>query len=665
MARRSNDGLLRISPQVQERIIAYGKKVLAAHKSFSALHTKMEAIDVAYARYKAGDKSQESVPCDVFATDSVTPPVVISQVESIVANWADVYLSGYPLFPVVSTNRTKQWAEQLEAMLDDHATLGGYARQLLLMLRDGGKYNFCALEADWDSLNQFSVLGDYAADNGVKVERAQRGYTRLERLDPYNTVYDFNVAPGDVSMQGDYAGYIKLLSKIKLKRLLNKYSQEQTAYNVDDAMANDLQKAGTSYTMNYRMHPSVSNYVTPRVPTDQFDWDAYMRGGSQGKNGIRPGQALNYEVFTLYARIIPNEFGISAPQPNTPQIWKFVIVNEEILIHARRVISANDCLPILVGQPQEDGLGYQTQGVAEAAMDFQASAEKLFNIRFAAARRAVSDRALYDADAIRPSDVNSKAAAPKIPVRTASLAKGAVRLSDLYHAIPFDARGTETVLQDATIITEFAKDLAGLNNAQRGQFQKGNKSVQEWEDVMARADGRTRLPIISLEFQIFVPLKQVLLINLWQYGEDAVVVSQKTGEVMEVDIAELRRHVMAFRLADGHTPKSKLAATETLTAGMNMIMNSPVLQQSYGAQLPAIFAHLMQLGGVRGLEEYAEPPAQTPPLQNQLQGPVGMQGPAGMQDPMAMAAAMQGGVPQAMPNPMQGGIPQPSPIALV
>ena len=88
------------------------------------------------------------------------------------------------------------------------------------------------------------------------------------------------------------------------------------------------------------------------------------------------------------------------------------------------------------------------------------------------------------------------------------------------------------MLQDATIITEFAKDLAGLNNAQRGQFQKGNKSVQEWEDVMARADGRTRLPIISLEFQIFVPLKQVLLINLWQYGEDAVVVSQKTGEVM-------------------------------------------------------------------------------------------------------------------------------------
>jgi hypothetical protein len=177
---------------------------------------------------------------------------------------------------------------------------------------------------------------------------------------------------------------------------------------------------------------------------------------------------------------------------------------------------------------------------------------------------------------------------------------------------------------------------------------------------MARADGRTRLPIISLEFQIFVPLKQILLINLWQYGEDSVVVSQKTGEVLDVDIAELRRHVLAFRLADGHTPKAKLASTETLMAGMNMIMNSPVLQQSYGAQLPAIFAHLMQLGGVRGLEEYAQPDAQLAPLQGQPGGAIEgspIQGQAPIpgqvpQDPMALLGAMQGGVPGQAPMPM-------------
>lgn len=154
---------------------------------------------------------------------------------------------------------------------------------------------------------------------------------------------------------------------------------------------------------------------------------------------------------------------------------------------------------------------------------------------------------------------------------------------------------------------------------------------------MARADGRTRLPIISLEFQLFVPLKQLLLLNLWQYGEDAVVVSQKTGEVLEVDIAELRRHVMAFRLADGHTPKSKMASVDTLTAGMNMIMNAPILQQQYGSQLPAIFAHLMQLGGVRGLEEYAQQNEGLPPLQGQVSGP---------------APTQEAPMPMPNPNPM-------------
>lgn len=618
----SEDSVLRLPKAVQERLVSYAKKVLEQHRQFEQMRNKLATIDVAYARYKQRDDEEAGKQaCDVFASDSVTPPVVVSQVDSMVSNWADIFLSGYPLFPVVSTYKTRKWAEQLEALLDDHATLGGYARQILLFLKDGAKYNFCAMEVDWDRVHQFSVLADFMSTSGQKISRSDRGYTRITRLDPYNLVYDYNVAPGDIAAKGDYAGYIELLSKVKFKKLLNRYSDDKTVYNVGPAMEADLQTAGTAYTLNYRMHPEISKFVAPRNPIDQVDWDAYFQG--PGRALVRPGQALNYEVFHLYARIIPSEFGLEAPQKNTPQIWKLSIVNESILVHAKRVISANDCLPILVGQPYEDGLMYQTQGVAEAAIDFQESASKLYNIRFAAARRSVSDRALYDSDAIRPSDVNARAAAAKIPVRVSNLAQGKKSLQELYHAIPFDPRGTETVLQDATIITEFAKELAGLNNAQRGQFQKGNKSVQEWDDVMARADGRSRLPIILLEAQVFVPLKLILLLNIFQFGEDAVVVSQKTGEIVDINITELRQHVLAFRLADGSNPKSKLAATETLTAGMNMIMNSPLLQQSFGAQLPALFAHIMQLGGVRGLEEYAQQAPGLPDLQSMLQAPAG------------------------------------------
>lgn len=165
-------------------------------------------------------------------------------------------------------------------------------------------------------------------------------------------------------------------------------------------------------------------------------------------------------------------------------------------------------------------------------------------------------------------------------------------------------------------IVSFGKELSGLNNPMQGQFQKGNKSVQEWRDTMGGADSRLRLPALAMEFQFFIFLKEILKFNIYQYGEDSVVISQRTGEEMQVQIQQLRQKVLAFQVADGYTPKSKLASTEGLVQVMTMISQSPILQQTYGAMLPNIVAHLAQLMGVKGLSEYA-PQANAPqaPLQ--------------------------------------------------
>jgi len=49
---------------------------------------------------------------------------------------------------------------------------------------------------------------------------------------------------------------------------------------------------------------------------------------------------------------------------------------------------------------------------------------------------------------------------------------------------------------------------------------------------------------------------------------------------------------------------------------MQMLGNSPVLQQSMGGALPRIWAHLMSLGGVTGIDQYM-PQGTTPPAQQQ------------------------------------------------
>lgn len=632
----TTDGkVLKLTIAAQASVINFATEILTTHGSQAEMREKMDAIDIAYARYKAKDLGPESdgvdnrgkTPCgNVFDDDAVTPPLVVSQVDSYTAYLADVFLSGYPLFPVVSNPSNKVYAEQLETLLDDHASLGGYVRQLLLFIRDGVKYNYSAIEADWDAIEQFSSVEDFESGSGRKVTRSKKYFTKIKRLNMRNVVRDPDVPIGDISEQGDYAGYIELISKTKLKRLLNKLTDNGDVYNADKAM---LAGAGTSTFSNYTDDPLISDYVTNiGIGRNGVNWDAYFE---PEKVSSRRGTSYGtmYEKFTLYARIMPAEFGITAPQKNTPQIWKFIIINGSILISAKRIISAYDYLPILFGQPLEDGLGDQTQSVAEGEIPFQKAASTLFNIRFSSARRAVSDRALYDPSFMNEADVNSKGAAPKIPVRIGALANK--KLSDVYHQLPFDSRGMDNVIADAQTVVAFSKELHGLNNARQGQFQKGNKSVTEWTDTMAASDNRSRLPALCLEHQVFSPLKSILTLNIFQYGEDAAVVSQKTGEVIKIDLAKLRQQVLAFRIADGVTPKSKLASTEAITGILQLISTSPILQQAYGQMLPAMVAHLAQLQGVRGLEEY---------------------------DPNYAASAAPQGLPQAAIAAQPQGLPQ-------
>ena len=595
--------------------------IMNTHRVRSDLFTKMEAIDHAYARYKgSGGAECGDTPCDIFASDKVTPPIVVSQVDSLVGYLAEVFLSGSPLFPVVSTPKNRKWAEQLETLLDDHALLGGYPRQLLLFLRNAVKYNIGSLEVDWAPIEQFSVEGDFMnTETGRKVTRKRKYFNKLKALDAYNTVLDPNVLPGECSELGDFAGYVEMYSYVRLKRLVARYQQQNKVYGIDKVLKSGSYGAASS-TQYYRQKPDISDLISAYKVGGAVNWAAWVAGSNKRSHY---NNLMGYEVIHMYVRILPADFGIAAPQPNTAQIWKIILVNGMLLV-AERVISAYDNLPILTGQPLEDFFGIQTQGVAEGEMEFQEAAGKLFNIRFSAARRAVSDRALYLADAINPADVNSKEAAPKIPVRLSALAN--MSLDTVYKQIPFDMRGTETTLNDAQTIVQFSKELHGQNSPRQGQFQKGNKSVREWTDTMSGSEERLRLPALTLEYQFFSPLKSMMTLNIFQYADDVSVVSQKTGEVLEINIQELRKQVLSFRLADGYSPKSKLASTEVLTQGLQLILGSEVLQKSYGQHLASMFAHMMSLGGVRGLEEYAvRAEADTPQglAGNSLQSPVG------------------------------------------
>ena len=654
MATQATKNPLRLSLQSVKDLELYLRGILELHNQFTDVRNKMEIIDTAYYRYNSLKVSGQEgvdvstvsqlgdVSCGIDIEKALTVPVVISQVDAYVGYLSEVFLSGYPMFPVVSTPSNIHEAETLEAIIDDHATLSAYPREFLMAFRDGIKYNFMPMELSWEPIDQYSLSDNYMQPTAdKKVEKTSSNYNRISRLDPYNTLWDLRTSPSRVAAKGEFAGFIDTPNRIELKKFINANSTTGDLYNVSS-----LDATPENMFTYYKDLPTITDKLsTGKKKTASFDWAGWM--GASLPTDRKRLKAGTYERFTCYARIIPAEFGINVPSPNSPQIWKFIMISGQRLIYAKRLITAFDYLPIHIGQPLEDGFELQTPSIGESQVEFQDAASKLMNIRFSSARRSVSDRAIYDPNLLNSADVNSPTSAPKIPLRMQGL--NDKKISDAYYPIPFDPHGTDGVIGDTARIWEMSDQSLGMNKPARGQFQKGNKSVEEWRDTTGNADNRMRIPALMIEFQIMVPFKTQMKFNIFQFGVEGAFANQKTGETVQVTretIEQLRKKVLSFRLADGYTPKSKLASTEFIVQLMQLIGQSQILQQSYGPYLTKMVAHLAQLGGVRGLDQYS------PEVQQTQQPPQAGGVPGGQPIPaIPGAAAPIGGTPGSAPPP--------------
>lgn len=612
-----------LSAEAQKLLLNTCNNMLTNYQAHATeLRNKMEVIDIAYARFrqkKAQLESNDGVDrsFDVLCDDEfdtlrerfvdIDIPLLVSQVDTAVGYLADLYLSGYPIFPVVSEPKDKEIAEYIESLVDKHATVGKYPAELLKFFFDATKYNFAPILVEWDYTRHFIRASDF--DSGLEgkpsLNQQEIGYTKLKRLDPYNTFYDWTVDPGLISAEGDFAGYIEQLTPTKLHRLIEKL-ETQPGY----LMNRNKVFSSTVGTSQFYSHPQVSEYITSK--TKEFTWENYFAEQSQRKVSGATTSGL-HEVATFYRRIVPEDYRIPAPDDYKKRlrIYKVIIVDMTHVLYVEPIYTAFEHLPILVGSPRDDGLGLQTQSTAEAVMPMQRAASALVNIRFHGARRAINDRAIFDSSMIDPHALNNPSPTAKIAAKQNSLTQR--KLSDGYYSIPYDSRGTDAVMRDAMLISDWTNELSGMNRAQQGQFQKGNKTLSEFSTIMSNAEMRQRLPAIMLEHQVFVPMKQIIKLNLWRYASNEQIRSQASGALLEQDLNAIDQSIFDFRIADGYLPKSKLASTEVLTAGMQMLQSSEMLQQAYGPMLPQIMAHMMQLGGVRGFDQYMPAPQQPMP----------------------------------------------------
>jgi hypothetical protein len=588
-----------IPDKSQEAIIQFHRQCYSMLNQQWNVREQMRQIDLAYIRENDWTVENQRAKLANKYGDStkyrnVTVPVVMPQVESAVTYQASVFLTGTPLFGWVAPPESQDAALQYQAIIEENSIRGGWVQQFMMFFRDAFKYNISMIECTWDRQVTAAIetdLGFVGGNEGRPKEVIWNGNV-IRRWDPYNTFWDSRYRPTHVYKDGEFVGHTRLMSRVHLKKFINELPDKMVA-NIKAAFESGMGSAsmGTGGIESYyipQINPDALIQKDPKRSTDWMSWAGMLERPS--------GEIIYknlYEVTIMYARIIPQDFRLRVPSANTPQIWKFIIVNHQVLIYAERQTNAHNYLPVLFGQPNEDGLGYQTKSFAANAKPFQDIASALVNSAIAARRRAISDRGIYDPSRISEAHINSDSPTAKIPLRPAGYGKPA---GDAYFPIPFRDDQSAVAFQELPQFLQMANQLNGQNQAKQGQFVKGNKTLREYESVMANANGRDQMTAMLLEAQVFTPVKEILKINTLQFQSSAEIFSSAQQSVVRIDPIQLRKSFSTYKITDGLTPTEKVISADEFAVALQTIASSPAISGGYN--IAPMFSYLMKTRNV-------------------------------------------------------------------
>jgi len=356
---------------------------------------------------------------------------------------------------------------------------------------------------------------------------------------------------------------------------------------------------------------SAKNFYVPTINPDVnliqemrdgTNWMSWAGLSDTRKNDIEYKDT--YEVTTLYCRILPAEFNLRVPESNTPQIYKLIIVNHEHIIYCERQTNAHNMLPILIGQPMEDGLRYQTKSLADNVSSFQEVASAYMNSIMHSRRRAVTDRLLYDPSRVAKEHINSDNPSAKIPVRPAAYGK---QVSDAVYQFPYREDQAQISMQQIQQLLALSNHISGQNPVSQGQFVKGNKLQDEFKTIMQNANGRDQTQSILLEYQVFIPMKHIIKLNTLQYQAGTTLYNENKQTNVQIDPIKLRKAVLNFKIADGLIPSTKLIDSESLAVALQTLGSAPQIAAAYN--MGPLFSYLMKTKGAH-IAEFEKSPEQ-------------------------------------------------------
>lgn len=601
-----------LSVESQELAVKFVNNAVTSYTANYNIRAQLLQRDLSYYRTNDLTGTQQAAKIandlgDVSKMQNITVPVVMPQVESALADLQEIFLTGYPIFGVVAPKEQLEQMTQMETLIGENSIRAAWPLELLQVMRDGLKYDLGAAEVVWENKKIFALTTPEQNNptQGALLETYYQG-NFIKRLDPYNLILDTRVAPEKNHLQGEFAGFTEVISRIECKKRMEDLSPLSTM-NFRKALESQSTAASgvTDSSATYYI-PSINpDALLPVDGRKDFSWLVWGGQAEAQRTGGIQYQG-SYEWTVMYVRMLPSDWKIPSKNKNHVAIYKVILLNRSTVIFCERQTNAHNFLPIIVCKPSADAMGYQSKSFGENAAPFQSVATSLVVSGLESQRRKVYDRIYYDPSRINKKDIDNVSSVARIAIKNSGYGKP---IADAIYVSPYRDDGVAETMSMSQQIVAMADSVNGQNKVDRGQFQKGNKTRKEFDTVMTNSGSRGRMRALAIEYSFFVPLKEIIKSNILQYQLPGKVVNSNTSQEQQIDPEALRKANISMQISDGYLPSEKLLDTGTLGSVFQAAQAIPAIAAEY--DIMGMFMYSMQLQGGGWMSQFKRTPEET------------------------------------------------------
>ena len=591
------------------------------------------------------DPAKDKLDANGLPLSIVSPShIMLGNTLDVTAYLSSVYAFKNPIFSVSDILNALHVSDAVKAKIQKDAVTGNWALEMIKWVFNAAMFNYGPAELRLNTKTQTNSM---------------------RALCPFNTFCDPDVPLEKIPQEGLFAGYHEVVNLATLFRELSAVPEHYRA-TWGKRILTDIR---TLKNLPVGAH-GVPTFHDPNSVFDSsdgyanrtVDWGAFIQAGNamESKTPTSTSEYLSrsqnkYVKTVYYRRALPEWLGLpvntypSSKGSTLSQlpIFKLVFLNNSILLSVEPVSEKHGLIPIAFAQLFSStslGTPHSFTALLEPVQQF---ASKLDNGRFAAMRRALSDRGIYNPEFINAEDMADASPNAKIPTNSKTLPEGA-SLNHAYLPLPFDGSSMAALLGMVGEVDTHAARIVGNTIQMQGGRLPGNKVASEAMREAQFSEGRFRVYAIVFQQTGLTPIKLMLRSNLGEITSSLVYVNKLTGRKEAVTPQEFRDNEFEYEISDGLLPGSKMITPEAASAMMTMVTQIPPLQGLY--DLRTLFA---MFGRSLGLEDMDKIP--TPDVaQQQLQAAAQAGAAQG-----AAPAGQQAGVPnQAVQAAQQGAAPQ-------